>query len=123
MPDQLLAGLIVAGAGPGLAFAIDSGTFVVSTLSLALLRLPRVVARPCGGVLADLREGWREVTARTWVWTTIARFSISNLAIAPLFVLGPFVAERSLGGAAAWGLIGTCGGNRRRCSETRLRCA
>ena len=25
-------------------------------------------------------------------------------------MLGPFVAERSLGGAAAWGLIGTCGG-------------
>ncbi len=106
----LLAGLIVAGTGPGLAFAIDSGTFVVSTVSLARLRLPRIVARACGGVLADLREGWREVTARTWVWTTIARFSISNLAIAPLFVLGPFVAERSLGGAAAWGLIGTCGG-------------
>src|SRR5580765_6746820 len=106
----VLAGLIVAGAGPGLAFAIDSGTFVVSTLSLALLRLPRVVVRPWGGVFADLRQGWREVTARTWVWTTIARFSISNLAIAPLFVLGPFVAERSLGGPAAWGLIGTCGG-------------
>src|SRR6476646_1355691 len=106
----LLAGLIVAGVGPGLAFAIDSGTFVVSTLSLALLRLPRVAARPRGGVLAELVEGWREVTARTWVWTTIARFSISNLAIAQLFVLGPFVAERSLGGAAAWGLIGTCGG-------------
>jgi MFS family permease len=106
----LLAGLIVAGAGPGLAFAIDSATFVVSTVSLALLRLPRVVARPYGGVLADLREGWHEVAARTWVWTTIARFSVSNLAIAPLFVLGPFVAERSLGGAASWGLIGTCGG-------------
>ena len=106
----LLAGLIVAGTGPGLVFAIDSATFVVSTVSLALLRLPRVVARPYGGVLADLREGWHEVTARTWVWTTIARFSVSNLAIAPLFVLGPFVAERSLGGAASWGLIGTCGG-------------
>jgi MFS family permease len=105
-----LAGLIVAGAGPGWAFAIDSATFVVSTVSLALLRLPRVVVLRHGGVLDDLRGGWRELTARTWVWTTIARFSVSNLAIAPLFVLGPFVAQRSLGGAAAWGLIGTCGG-------------
>ena len=35
---------------------------------------------------------------------------VSNLAIAPLFVLGPFVAEESLGGATAWGLIGTAGG-------------
>jgi MFS family permease len=105
-----VAGLIVAGAGPGWAFAIDAGTFVVSSLSLALLRLPRVVVSPRAGVLADLRGGWRELTARAWVWTTIARFSVSNLAIAPLFVLGPFVAQRSLGGAAAWGLIGTCGG-------------
>jgi MFS family permease len=105
-----LAGLIVAGAGPGWAFAIDAGTFVVSSLSLALLRLPRVVVSPRAGFLADLRGGWRELTARAWVWTTIARFSVSNLAIAPLFVLGPFVAQRSLGGAAAWGLIATCGG-------------
>lgn len=105
-----LAGVIVAGAGPGWAFAIDAATFVVSSLSLALLHLPRVVVKPRAGVLADLRGGWRQLTARTWVWTTIARFSVSNLAIAPLFVLGPFVAQRSLGGAAAWGLIGTCGG-------------
>ena len=106
-----LAGLIVAGAGPGWAFAIDSGTFVVSSLSLAFLRLPRAVNEaPRANVLADLRGGWREVRARTWVCTTIARFSVSNLAIAPLFVLGPFVAKHSLGGATAWGLIATCAG-------------
>jgi hypothetical protein len=61
-------------------------------------------------VVADLRAGWHEVRSRPWVTTTIARFSISNLAMAPLFVLGPIVAEDSLGGATAWGLIGTAGG-------------
>jgi MFS family permease len=105
-----VAGLIVAWARPGWAFAIDAGTFVVSSLSLALLRLPRVVVTAHAGVLADLRSGWGVLAARAWVWTTIARFSVSNLAIAPLFVLGPVVAQQSLGGAAAWGLIGTCGG-------------
>ena len=56
-------------------------------------------------VASDLRVGWHEVTARSWVWTSIAFFSISNLAIAPLFVLGPVVAQGSLGGPGAWGLI------------------
>jgi len=44
------------------------------------------------------------------VWVTIARFSVTNLAIAPVFVLGPFIAQDSLGGAKAWGLIATCSG-------------
>jgi MFS family permease len=106
-----LAGLIVSAAGPGWAFAIDSGTFAVSSLSLALLRPSgNVIGAPRAGVLAELRGGWREVRSRAWVWVTIVRFSISNLAIAPLFVLGPFVAQHSLGGAKAWGLIATCAG-------------
>jgi hypothetical protein len=41
---------------------------------------------------------------------TVVRFSISNLAIAPLFVLGPLVAQESLNGATSWGLIGTAAG-------------
>jgi len=106
----VIAGLIVAEAGPGWVFAIDAATFAVSSMSLALLRLPGAVVRRQVGVLADLWGGWRELTTRSWVWTTIARFSVSNLAVAPLFVLGPVVAEQSLGGAAAWGLIGTCSG-------------
>jgi hypothetical protein len=91
-------------------FAIDAATFAVSSGSLARLRLPRSSEVLRATVLVELRDGWREVRSRTWVWATVVRFSISNLAIAPLFVLGPFVAEESLGGATAWGLIGTAGG-------------
>jgi len=107
----VLAGLIVAGGGPGVAFAIDAATFVVSGLSLGLLRLPRRMHRGApGGVLAELRDGWREVSAHGWVGAMVAQFALSNLLFAPLLVLGPFVAQRSLGGAAAWGVIGACGG-------------
>jgi MFS family permease len=106
-----ISGLLVAGVGPGWVFAIDAATFAVSSGSLACLRLPPSVSEaPRATVLVELRDGWREVRSRTWVWATVVRFSISNLAIAPLFVLGPFVAEESLGGATAWGLIGTAGG-------------
>jgi len=105
-----LGGLIVAGIGPGVAFAVDAATFAVSSASLALLHVPRAVQRSeRSGVLADLRGGWRELTSRSWVWSMIARFSLSSLLLAPYFVLGPFVAERELGGATAWGVIGTCG--------------
>jgi MFS family permease len=106
-----VSGLLVAGVGPGWVFAIDAATFAVSSASLALLRLPRAVNdTPRASLFAELRGGWREFTRRTWVWMTVARFSFSNLAIAPLFVLGPFIAQESLGGATAWGVIGTAGG-------------
>jgi MFS family permease len=106
-----IAGLLVVGIGAGWVFAIDAATFAVSSISLGLLSLPRAASMaPRASLLADLRGGWLEVRNRTWVWVTVVRFSISNLAIAPLFVLGPFVAQESLGGATAWGLIGTAAG-------------
>jgi MFS family permease len=106
-----IAGLLVVGIGAGWVFAIDAATFAVSSISLGLLSLPRAASRARrASLLADLRGGWLEVRSRTWVWMTVVRFSISNLAVAPLLVLGPFVAQESLGGATAWGLIGTAAG-------------
>ena len=106
-----ISGLLVTGVGAGWVFAIDSVTFALSSLSLGLLCLTRAVTDATrGSVLGELRGGWREVRSRKWVWLTVLRFSVSNLAIAPLFVLGPLVAKESLGGATAWGVIGTAGG-------------
>jgi len=80
-----ISGLLVAGVGPGWVFAIDAATFAVSSGSLACLRLPKSVSEaPRATVLVELRDGYREVRSRTWVWATVVRFSISNLAIAPL---------------------------------------
>jgi MFS family permease len=106
------AGALVATVGPGPAFAFDGATFAVSAAALALIRPAGSVERgaPQLDLVADLRAGWRELTSRSWVWASIVYFSVSNLAVAPLFVLGPFVAERELGGAAAWGVIVACGG-------------
>jgi MFS family permease len=106
-----LAGLVVAGPGPGWAFVVDAATFAVSSVSLALLRLPPGIARVARRSMpAEIRGGWLEVRRRPWVWVTIGRFSLTNLAIAPVFVLGPFVAQDALDGAEAWGLIATCSG-------------
>jgi MFS family permease len=105
-----VAGLLVVTFGPGWAFAADAASFAVSAAFLAQIRLPRAVRAPRASFAAELRAGWREVAGRTWVWTSIAYFSIWNLAMGALFVLGPFVAENSLGGAASWGVIVSCAG-------------
>jgi MFS family permease len=102
-----IAGVLVAAAGAGTAIAVDAATFVVSTASLALLRVPPAAERAARlPFLTDLREGWQEFRSRTWLWATVAGFSFYLLAaISPLMVLGPVVADRELGGAGAWGAI------------------
>jgi MFS family permease len=105
-----VAGVLVATAGAGWAFAGDAASFAVSACFLARIRVPRDASAPRSRFLVELRAGWREVRTRRWVWTSIAFFSLWNLAIGPLFVLGPFVAARSLGGASSWGVIVTCAG-------------
>jgi MFS family permease len=106
-----ISGLLVVTVGAGWVFAIDAATFAVSSVSLGLLSLPRAVNDASqASLLAELRAGWLEVKSRTWVWMTVLRFSLSNLAITPIFVLGPLVAQESLNGPTSWGVIGTAGG-------------
>jgi hypothetical protein len=103
------AGVLVAWVGPGVALAVDAGTFVVSAAALALMR-PRPVVRTeeRSSFLSDLAGGWREVTSRTWVWSLILCFTAYHFLVLPtLFVLGPAVSNSERGGAAAWGIIST----------------
>lgn len=98
-------GLLVAAVGPGWALAVDAATYVVGACFLAFLRLPAVPAVRQRFV-QEIREGWHEVRSRTWLWAIVLQFTLINaFSWAAFFVLGPFVAARSLGGPAAWGLI------------------
>jgi predicted MFS family arabinose efflux permease len=101
----VIAGVLIATVGPGWAIAIDAVTFAVSALFLAGLRLPAVVPRAATSFLVDLREGWGVFKSLTWVWTFVACSAFGNLVWGAWSVLGPVVAERSLGGAAAWGTV------------------
>jgi MFS family permease len=102
------AGLLVATVGIGWVFAADAATFAVSALSLLVLRVSRTAeAAPRLPFLAELGAGWREVTSRSWLISAIAAFGVSNVCLGPFFVLGPVVAQKSLGGAPDWGLIVT----------------
>lgn len=101
----VLAGGLVASVGAGWALGVDALSFGVSALLLARLTLPPRVARGATTFLADLREGWGEFRARTWVWAFVAAAAIGNLVWGVWSTLGPVVAERDLGGAAAWGTV------------------
>ncbi|KJY30301.1 MFS transporter [Streptomyces sp. NRRL S-495] len=103
-----LAGLLIALTGAGAVYAIDSGTFLLSALCLALVRPPAAApapAAPAGGPLRrELRQGWREFRARTWMWAVILVWMVFGvLLFGPLVPLGSaLVADRL--GPNAYGL-------------------
>jgi MFS family permease len=101
----LAAGVLVAAAGAGWAIAVDAVTFGVSAACLVMLRVPARVAAQTDSFAGDLREGWTAFRSRRWVWAVVANFAIGNLLWGAWSALGPVVADRDLGGAAAWGTV------------------
>ncbi|MDI9884963.1 MFS transporter [Streptomyces sp. HNM0645] len=113
-----LGGAMIAAVGPGWVLAVDAAAFAVAGALRAFLDVGHIPERaPGDGLLADLRDGWREVTGRPWLWSIVAQFSVVVAVVgAADAVYGPLVAEESLGGARPWGLAlaafgaGTLGG-------------
>jgi predicted MFS family arabinose efflux permease len=101
----LIAGVLVATAGAGWAIAADAATFAASAACLLGLRLARSAPVTSGSFFTDLREGWAVFSSLTWVWTFVVYFAIANVFWGASSALGPVVADRDLGGAAAWGTI------------------
>lgn len=100
------AGAVVAVVGSGWALAFDATTFLVSAAFLVRLRLPRALHAQAQNIVRELREGWDEFASRTWLWAIVLVAALGNLAFgAAISVLGPVIANRELGGAAAWGAI------------------
>ncbi|MFG2651958.1 MFS transporter [Streptomyces sp. NPDC048436] len=113
-----LGGLMVAAFGPGWVLAVDAAAFAVAGALRSFLDVSHIPARePGGGLLSDLREGWREFIGRPWLWAIVAQFSVVVAVVgAAEAVFGPLVARDELGGAGPWGLalgafgVGTIGG-------------
>ena len=102
-----LATVLVLGLGAGWAFAIDAATFLVSIAFLLRVRpRERGEAAPAQTVLADLRDGWRAVRERAWLWSILLCFSAAVLlSFAPWFTLGPTVAEDVYGSTGVFGVL------------------
>jgi MFS family permease len=99
-------GALVAAVGPGWGLAVNAVTFAATALLLAPLRLPRGEAGAAhANVWADVREGWHEVAARTWLWTVVLCFMVVNAGYAATMgVLGPVLADETIG-RASWGAV------------------
>lgn len=95
-----LGGAMVAAIGPGWVLAVDAAAFAVAAVLRAFLDVKHIPPRePGGGMLADLRDGWREFTGRPWLWGIVVQFSIANAVVgAADAVYGPLVARDHLGG-------------------------
>ena len=102
-----LAGVLLALGSPGTAMAVDAATFAVSAACLLGVRAPRLRAAGSGdNFLSELRHGWREFSSRSWMVAVIVSAGFSNAIFFSFWqVLGPTVANDSLGGSSAWALI------------------
>jgi MFS family permease len=113
MAGPALGGLLVASGGAGVAFALDSASFVFSAVTLMLVRVA-AGPRPEGGqaVVRELVEGWRFVRGRVWLWATFASAAIAYLCfMGPVEVLLPYLVKNDLGGSARdLGMVFAAGG-------------
>jgi MFS family permease len=99
-----LGGLLVATLGPGVGLAADTVSFAIAGVLYSLVpRKP--VTKPKAHPLADLREGWRELIQRPWLWAVVLGFSVFNAVYTGAFnVLGPVLADTSFG-RHTWGFV------------------
>jgi Transmembrane secretion effector len=100
-----IGGVIVVAGSPGVALAIDAASFAGAAILLARIRIPPRAAAEHPHFLRELREGWREFTSRTWLWSTVVIFGLGNFFFMFWPVLGPTVAKEHLGGAGSWAKI------------------
>ncbi|HET7235128.1 MAG TPA: MFS transporter [Actinomycetota bacterium] len=110
----LVGGLLVAGFGAGWAFVADASTFAFSAVMILAMRTrPRErVAEERSSPWEDLKEGFRYVRSKTWLWVAMVAATVSLLATwGPWEVLVPYVVRNELGGSAATlGLVFGAGG-------------
>lgn len=105
-----LAGLLIALTGAGTVYAIDAGTFLLSALCLVLIRLappdgstdtPADADSPTrtgSSLHRDLRQGWQEFRARTWMWAVILIWMVYGvLLFGPLVPLSSALIDARLG--------------------------
>jgi MFS family permease len=100
-----ISGVIVAAAEPGWAFAIDAGSFFVSVLFVAAMRVDGHVRPATSHFWRELREGWQEVRRHRWLTAGFLGYAFGNLGVGMYIVLGSAVARDDLGGARPWGFI------------------
>lgn len=105
-----VSGALVAVAGPGYVFAVDAVSFATSAFFLSRLDVDAPQRGGRTSILAEVRDGFREVTSRAWVRAPLVGFAISNIAFAAFIVLGPLVFLHHFASPKTdWGIVSACG--------------
>jgi MFS family permease len=122
--DQLVRPIALRLAGPalggalvalsaGFAFAVDAASFTASLAAVLMLqRRSRVHAESPASTAVALKEGWRFVRGRIWLWGTLVSAAVAYLLfLGPTEVLLPFVVKNDLhASAGTLGLVFAAGG-------------
>jgi len=92
------------GGNPGPAFLIDAGTFVLSIVCVARMKartIDRVGDEPTTA-FQDIKEGFRFVRSRVWLWGTLLAATLAYLIFwGPSEVLLPFIVKNHMHGSAS----------------------
>jgi MFS family permease len=114
LAGPVIGGLVVAAAGPGEAFVIDATTFVLSAVVVMAMRRHRIRAEasPSTSIVVELREGFRFIRSKPWLWGGLFATALGQFAFyGPWIVLVPFVIRNGLDGSASnYGWVLAAGG-------------
>jgi len=101
-----LAGLLVAGAGAGPAFAINAVSFLISAALLARIRVPRPLVAPRRSRLADITDGLAYIKGSRLLSTLGVVQGLAALSAGATSALLVVLAERHLHlGATRFGVL------------------
>ncbi|MGW2026208.1 MFS transporter [Streptomyces decoyicus] len=114
-----LAGALIFAVGFGWVFVADATAFGISATLMLLIRLNKGAEETEGAsagpaerrsIRADLIEGFTEVRARDWYWTSLIAHAVWNFVANILLTLGPLIAVKRLGGEGSWVAVTQAGG-------------
>lgn len=103
----IIAGILVATAGPAWAMVVQAIGWLIAIPILALVKLPPPAHGGGTTMFHDLRIGWQEFWSRSWLWTVVLAFMIMNaIHVGAWGVVGPYIAKNNdLLGIAGWGWV------------------
>ncbi|MFK3676291.1 MFS transporter [Microbacterium sp. NPDC090218] len=103
----IIAGILVATAGPAWAMVVQAAGWVIAIPVLALVKLPPPAHAGGTTMFHDLRVGWKEFWSRSWLWTIVLAFMVMNaIHVGAWGVVGPYIAKNNdLLGITGWGWV------------------
>jgi len=102
----IIAGALVATAGPAWVMVIQAAAWIVAIVLLAMVGLPAPDPSE-SSFFRDLRTGWHEFWSRTWMWSICLAFMVMNaIHIGAWGVAGPYIAKNDPRlGITGWGWV------------------